>query len=67
MRKFRWQLLIIVLTGLAVGLLLLLPFQVWGVVFDFLLQVGIRPGPEITNQAGLSAWQREAVARQPRS
>ena len=47
---------------LAVGVLLLLPFQVWGVVFDFLLQVGIRPGPEITNQAGLSAWQREAVA-----
>jgi hypothetical protein len=44
------------------GAALLLPFQSWGIAFDFLAQVGIKLGPEIRAQAGLSGWQVEAIA-----
>ena len=46
------------LTGAAV----LLPFQSWGIAFDFLAQVGIQLGPEVSAQAGLSGWRIEAIA-----
>jgi hypothetical protein len=45
-----------------VGVALLLPFQSWGIAFDFLMQVGIRLGPDVAAQAELSGWRREAVA-----
>src|SRR4051812_19869481 len=41
---------------------LLLPFQGWGLAFDFLAQVGIGLGPDIAAQAGLADWRREAIA-----
>jgi hypothetical protein len=44
------------------GLLVLLPFQSWGIAFDFLAQVGVQLGPEISAQAGLSGWRAEAIA-----
>lgn len=44
------------------GAALLLPFQAWSVAFDFLAQVGIRLGPEVAAQAGLSGWRVEAIA-----
>jgi hypothetical protein len=44
------------------GAALLLPFQAWGIAFDFLAQVGIKLGPEVSMQAGFAAWQREAIA-----
>ena len=44
------------------GAAALLPFQSWGIAFDFLVQVGIRLGPEIAAQAGLFGWRREAIA-----
>ena len=44
------------------GAVLLLPFQAWGIAFDFLAQVGIRLGPEVAAQAGLSGWRTEAIA-----
>jgi hypothetical protein len=45
-----------------VGAIMLLPFQIWGVAFDFLAQVGVRLGPEISAQAGLFGWRAEAIA-----
>lgn len=47
---------------LLAGALVLLPFQAWGVAFDFLAQVGVRLGSEISTQTGLSATQREVIA-----
>lgn len=44
------------------GAAVLLPFQSWGIAFDFLSQVGIRLGPEVAAQAGLVGWRREAIA-----
>jgi hypothetical protein len=44
------------------GAALLLPFQSWGIAFDFLAQVGIKLGPGIAAQAGLSGWRTEAIA-----
>lgn len=44
------------------GAALLLPFQAWGIAFDFLAQVGIRLGPGVAAQAGLSGWRTEAIA-----
>lgn len=49
-----WQIL--------VGAAVLLPFQGWGIAFDFLAQVGIKLGPDIAEQAGLLGWRAEAVA-----
>ena len=47
-----------VLAGVAV----LLPFQAWGIAFDFLAQVGIQLGAEVSAQAGLLGWRAEAIA-----
>jgi hypothetical protein len=44
------------------GIALLLPFQSWGIAFDFLAQVGIKLGPEVAARAGLSGWRVEAIA-----
>jgi len=44
------------------GAAALLPFQAWGIAFDFLAQVGVKLGPEISAQAGLSGWRAEAIA-----
>jgi hypothetical protein len=43
------------------GAALLLPFQGWGIAFDFLAQVGVRAGREVSVQAGLAGWS-EAIA-----
>lgn len=40
--------------------LLLLP-QAWGVAFDFLAQVGIKLGPDVSLQTGLSQWRLEVI------
>ena len=44
------------------GAALLLPFQSWGIAFDFLSQVGVKLGPDVSAQAGLLGWRREAIA-----
>jgi hypothetical protein len=44
------------------GAAALLPFQAWGIAFDFLVQVAVLSGPEVTARAGLSGWPREAIA-----
>ncbi|HXN15261.1 MAG TPA: exosortase H-associated membrane protein [Usitatibacter sp.] len=44
-----------------VGAALLLPFQSFGIAFDFLAQV-VRLDPAVSAQAGLSGWRREAIA-----
>jgi hypothetical protein len=45
-----------------VGAAVLLPFQSWGIAFDFLAQVGIKLGPEVAAQAGLLGWRSELIA-----
>jgi hypothetical protein len=47
---------------IAAGIAVLLPFQSWGIAFDFLAQVGFRLGPDISSRAGLSGWRVEVVA-----
>ncbi len=49
-----WQLL--------VGAAVLVPFQSWGIAFDFLVQVGVRLGPDVSAQSGVFGWRREAIA-----
>ena len=44
------------------GTVVLLPFQSFGIAFDFLAQVGIQLGPDISAQAGLFGWRAEAIA-----
>ena len=44
------------------GVALLMPFQSWGIAFDFLAQVSLRLGPDVAAQVGLSGWRREAIA-----
>lgn len=44
-----------------VGAVVLLPFQSWGIAFDFLAQVGVKLGPDVAVQAGLSGWRLEAI------
>jgi hypothetical protein len=46
---------------LLAGAAVLLPFQGWGIGFDFLAQVGAKLGPEVAAQAGLLGA-REAIA-----
>lgn len=43
------------------GTAVLLPFQSWGIAFDFLAQVGVKLGPDVAAQAGLSGWRVEAI------
>jgi hypothetical protein len=45
-----------------VGAAALLPFQAWGIAFDFLSQIGARLGPEVAALSGLSGWRLEGVA-----
>jgi hypothetical protein len=45
-----------------VGAVVLLPFQSWGIAFDFLVQVGVNLGPDVAAQAGLSGWRAEVIA-----
>ena len=52
--RAKWQ-------QILVGAVVLLPFQSWGIAFDFLAQVGVKLGPEVSAQAGLLGW-REAIA-----
>ena len=53
-RARAWQILL--------GVAIMLPFQAWSVAFDFLVQVAVLSGPEVASRAGLSGWQREAIA-----
>ncbi|CAG0964882.1 hypothetical protein BURK2_00946 [Burkholderiales bacterium] len=46
---------------LLIGLGVLLPLQVVGVVADVLRQIAIIAGPGVALQAGFTPWQREAV------
>jgi hypothetical protein len=45
-----------------VGIAALLPFQGWGIAFDFLAQVGVKLGADISAKAGLMGWRTEAIA-----
>jgi len=47
---------------LALGYLVLLPFQTWGVLADALKQLAITMGPAISSQTGFSSFQREVIA-----
>ena len=51
----RWRKLIL-------GVLVLIPFQVWSICFDLLKQVAITAGPVVAAQTGFSPWQRECIA-----
>lgn len=44
------------------GMVVLLPFQVWGIAFDFLVQAGVRAGADVAVAAGLAGWRTEAIA-----
>jgi hypothetical protein len=44
------------------GAAILLVFQGWGIAFDFLAQVGLNLGSDISALAGLADWRREAIA-----
>ena len=44
------------------GTVVLLPFQSFGIAFDFLAQVGIQLGPDVSAKAGLFGWRAEAIA-----
>jgi hypothetical protein len=48
--------------ALLAGVAALLPFQAWGIAFDFLAQVGVRAATQVIAQTGLAAWKREAIA-----
>jgi hypothetical protein len=47
---------------LLIGYLVLLPFQTFGVVADFLKNAAILAGPAVASQTNLNAWQREVIA-----
>ncbi|MEO7762176.1 MAG: exosortase H-associated membrane protein [Casimicrobiaceae bacterium] len=47
---------------MALGYLILLPFQTWGVVADALKSLAITMGPAIASQTGFSPFQREVIA-----
>ncbi len=47
---------------LALGALLLIPFQAWGICFDLLKQVAVTAGPIISEQTGFSSWKIEGIA-----
>jgi hypothetical protein len=47
---------------LLIGYVMLLPFQTFSIVADFLKNVAILAGPAVSTQTNLSAWQREVVA-----
>ena len=47
---------------IVIGAAVMLLFQAWSVAFDFLVQVAVLSGPEVTARAGLLGWRREAIA-----
>lgn len=47
---------------LALGTLLLVPFQVWGICFDLLRQAAVTSGAEAAAQTGFAPWQVEMIA-----
>jgi hypothetical protein len=47
---------------LLIGYVVLLPFQTFSVVADFLKNAAILSGPAVAAQTGLNAWQREVIA-----
>lgn len=47
---------------LALGALLLIPFQAWGICFDLLKQAAITAGPVVSEQTGFSPWKIEGIA-----
>jgi hypothetical protein len=47
---------------LLIGFVVLLPFQAFSVVADFLKNVAILAGPAISSQTGINAFQREVIA-----
>ncbi len=49
-------------TRLLVSYVALLPFQLWGVSFDFVKTVIFDAGPEVSAQIGITGWGLEAVA-----
>ena len=51
-----------VVRRIVIGYLVLLPFQTWGTVADFLKNIAIVAGPAVSAQTGFNAWQREAIA-----
>lgn len=44
------------------GVVVLLPFQVWGIAFDFLVQASVRAGADVAVAAGFAGWRTEAIA-----
>ncbi len=46
---------------IVLGAAALLPFQGWGIAFDFLAQVGVRMGPEVAARAGFPPGGAEAI------
>ncbi|HEY2864241.1 MAG TPA: exosortase H-associated membrane protein [Casimicrobiaceae bacterium] len=47
---------------LLIGYAVLLPFQTWGVVAEFLEDIAVGFGPGVASQTGFGAMQREAIA-----
>jgi hypothetical protein len=47
---------------LILGVCVIFPFIVWGVLADFLKNVAITAPPQVASQAGFTGWQREAIA-----
>ncbi|RFC40131.1 MAG: hypothetical protein DID89_2727547243 [Candidatus Nitrotoga sp. CP45] len=47
---------------LALGAVLLIPFQTWGICFDLLKQVAVTAGPAVSEQTDFSAWKIEGIA-----
>jgi len=47
---------------LLLGYAVLLPFQSFSVIADFLKNAAILSGPAVASQIGFSAWQREVIA-----
>jgi hypothetical protein len=48
--------------NLLLGYALMLPFIAWGGLADFLKNVAITAGPQVSVQTGFVAWQRELIA-----
>jgi hypothetical protein len=46
---------------LLIGYAVLLPFQTFSVVADFLKNTAILAGPAVASQTNLNAWQREVI------
>ncbi len=46
---------------LALGMLLLVPFQAWGICFDLLKQAAVTAGPDVSAQTGFASWQVEMI------